>query len=236
MSPDQGNDSFNFWPVYSDLAIVMILVLTLLSMGLMVLVTHLYALVPTSVLEAQDEVRRAVRALEKQGARVCDESGNNQKIVLSGDAVWDLGKSSIDDMKPKGRTLVEQLGSLLASKQGSYQRIQIEGHASYESSQSRHVPQTNPETERQIETQYGITNWKLSAARAAAVMQMFIASGVPDFKLAAAARGHYHPVMDSNDACQDSEDSQNYKQYNVSSEQRQRNRRINILIMYSTEK
>lgn len=232
MNPEQGNDNFNFWPVYSDLAIVMILVLVLLSMGLMVLVTHLYALVPTSVLEAQGEVRQAIQAIAKQGVQVCEERGNNQEIVLSGDAVWDIGKSSIDDMKEEGSKLVKRLGEILATKQASYQRIQIEGHASYEDPQSPGRLRTKSKSEQE----YGLKNWKLSAERAAAVMQAFIRARVPDYKLAAAARGHYHPVVHNDDACQDSDDSQDYKQFNVSDEQRHRNRRINILIIYSTER
>jgi hypothetical protein len=67
---DYEPESFNFWPVYSDLAIVLVLVLSLLSMGLMVLVTHLYALVPTSVLDAQNKIRAAVQPLKDKGVRV----------------------------------------------------------------------------------------------------------------------------------------------------------------------
>lgn len=220
-------ENFNFWPVYSDLAIVLVLVLTLLSMGLMVLVTDLYALVPTSVLDAQSRVRSAVEPLK--GVSVCQEHGSNQTIVLSSDAVFGSGESSIDHMKPDGLKVVEKLGEILAGLKGDYQRIQVEGHASYESPKIRGVAGDGKEKEQL----YGMLNWKLSAERAGAVMQVFIKEGVPDYKISAAARGHYHPVV--GDPCNLSINSEDYKRYNNSEKQRQQNRRINILIMYGNE-
>jgi len=228
MSAD-GPDNFNFWPVYSDLAIVMILVLVLLSMGLMVLVTHLYALVPTTVLDAQREVRSAVLELNDNRIRVCDEQGSNQVIVLSSDVVFGVSKSATADMKLEGRQLVENVGAILAKEKARYQRIQIEGHASYESPDSRSSLPAGPEAE----TQYGMRNWHLSAERAGAVMQLFIDKGVPDYKISAAALGHYHPVVE--DPCSPELNSEDYKRYNGTPEERQQNRRINILIMYGTE-
>jgi outer membrane protein OmpA-like peptidoglycan-associated protein len=220
-------ENFNFWPVYSDLAIVLVLVLSLLSMGLMVLVTHLYALVPASVLDAQNQIRVAVQPLKDKGVSVCEEHGSNQTIVLSSDAVFGSGKSSIGDMKQDGLEVVKSVGEILARMRGTYQRIQIEGHASYESPDLR-GPVGGDAADR-----YGMLNWRLSAERAGAVMQVFIKEGVPDYKISAAARGHYHPVVGS--PCNLSINSEYYKQYNKTVEQREQNRRINILIMYGTE-
>lgn len=219
-------ENFNFWPVYSDLAIVLVLVLSLLSMGLMVLVTHLYALVPASVLDAQNKIRMAVQPLKDKGVNVCEEHGSNQTIVLSSDAVFVSGKSSIGDMKKDGLQVVESVGEILAGMKGTYQRIQVEGHASYESPEVRGLTLDDG-------AKYGMLNWRLSAERAGAVMQVFIKEGVPDYKISAAARGHYHPVV--GDPCNLSINSEDYKRYNSTIEQREQNRRINILIMYGTE-
>jgi flagellar motor protein MotB len=118
------------------------------------------------------------------------------------------------------------MGEILAGMKGTYQRIQIEGHASYESPEVRGAAGDDG-------AKYGMLNWRLSADRAGAVMQVFIKEGVPDYKISAAARGHYHPVV--GDPCNLSINSEDYKQYNSTVQQREQNRRINVLIMYGTE-
>jgi flagellar motor protein MotB len=130
-------------------------------------------------------------------------------------------------MKKDGLNVVESVGKILAGMKVSYQRIQIEGHASYESPEMRGVVRDDDSAT------YRMLNWKLSADRAGSVMQVFIKKGVPDYKISAAARGHYHPVV--GDPCNLSINSEDYKRYNSTVPQREQNRRINVLIMYGSE-
>ena len=63
------------------------------------------------------------------------------------------------------------------------------------------------------------SNWELSAARAAAVVQFLSTQGVPPERLAAVGRGEYHPVAD-----------------NSTEEGRAANRRVTLMILGSQQK
>jgi chemotaxis protein MotB len=125
-----------------------------------------------------------------------------------------LFKTGEAELQPLGRLTLTAVGKLLQRHktdekgQRLYQNIQIEGHTD-------NVP---------IITFQFPSNWELSSARAIAVLRLFEKIGIDQRTLMATGYGKYRPAE---------RDSIDIERANDSEPKRSKNRRIEIVLVYS---
>ena len=147
----------------------------------------------------------------KQGIISIERDGSLQRFMFS-DRI--LFKTDEAVLQPLGRYTLTAVGRLLqeykTDEKGEqlYQSIQIEGHTD-------NVPIISPDR----------SNWELSSDRAIAVLRLFVDHiGIDPRTLKATGYAEYRPAVG---------DSSNIKRANSTKTKRAKNRRIEIVLVYS---
>jgi len=131
---------------------------------------------------------RLVKALRINDADI-DIYQGQPRIVLSAQVTFRSGQATLTSMAKA------QLGRISEMLKGTDKTILVEGHTD----------------DRPIHTRRYQSNWELSAARALAVVQLFVARGIPETRLELVGYGAFRP-----------------RQANTLAEGREKNRRIEI--------
>jgi flagellar motor protein MotB len=212
------DSEINFWPVYSDLAIVVVIIMLLFLMAQFVVNIKLVGEESLEVINNQNKLRQNLIVDIKddgtpifyKGISNIQKDGNLQLITFSSDIIFGLNQSNWRQLSVEGRALLSSCGKEIAKNQEMITRIQIEGHASWERSHrfSR-------------ESNYNHYNWEISSRRALTVAEEFIKQGVEPAKISCASRAHYVPA------------NQTIKSYKAAARQAKVNRRINVIFFYS---
>lgn len=205
----------NFWPVYSDIAWVVVIIMLLFILSL-------YLITPINLIGSNIEMKKQQEDLKREffigvndtsGYKYdiinIEEDGNLQLFVFSADHLFQFDKA--DFKNPQSRKNLREFGEILQKNLARFIRIQIEGHASWE-------PGAGLADER-----YNRHNWDLSVKRALAVGEMFMHAGVEGEKISVAGRSYYVPFNAS----------LSFQEANTKSREAERNRRINVIIYYS---
>lgn len=191
----EQNRTENFWPVYSDLAIVMILILVLFIMTQLVMNSRL--LINETFAIVEEEERYLARQKIEEGQRQIDElfgkeagvakirqDGNLQIFTFSADALYPTDKANLSDT---GERLMRRFGLVLRDYSHLYDRIEIEGHAD-------ETPSRVFYRGGDFKADHG--NWRLSAERAITVAQLFQVLGLKGGQLAIVGRSFYDSAID----------------------------------------
>jgi outer membrane protein OmpA-like peptidoglycan-associated protein len=178
----RASEPYNFWPVYSDLALSAILVLMLFLLTQHVVNSRLIIQQDISRLEVrelQDNVQARLSAMP--GIIGTTTDGNTQIITLSGDFLFQPDETTLT---PRGTELLTNISALLLANDTLFTRIVVEGHADIENSRNFY-------REGDVVGDHG--NWRLSAERAIRVVQQFQRGGIAGRKLEVSGRSEYDP-------------------------------------------
>jgi len=177
----------NFWPVYSDIAWVVVIIMLLFVLSLYLITAINLGGSNLEMQEKQQELKSEFTATAPDGQHpfvkgIVDiqEDGNLQLFIFDADHFFNFGKWTFAN--PESREFLKTFGEKLAKNIDRLTRIQIEGHASWER-----------ESEQAKGKKYEHENWVLSAERALAVGEMFIEGGVPAERVSVSGRSHYVP-------------------------------------------
>jgi outer membrane protein OmpA-like peptidoglycan-associated protein len=191
----EGDDDSNFWPVYADLAMVMLLIFFLFMMAQLV-INKLLELENPAIKEMrhlQDEIYQNFQG--QKGVFPQPPDGAKQAFIFSADVLFAPDDATL---KEEGKQLMTRFGKAIFKYSPYYDRIEVEGHA--DTSPSQLFYRRNVD----LATDHG--NWRLSSERAITVVQLFqelAAAG--DYKigqqLAVVGRSFYDPA-DPNDLAQ----------------------------------
>lgn len=203
----------NIWPAFTDVSIAMLLIF--LFFLFIQFVSNSKLILKIQMEKKQDTIQEAFEkrfANEiKEGIISIERDGNLQRFMFS-DRI--LFKTDEAQLQPLGRATLTAVGRLLQNyktdKKGQklYQSIQIEGHTD-------NVPIISPDR----------SNWELSSDRAIAVLRLFVDHiGIDPRTLKATGYAEYRPAV---------RDSSNIKRANNSEIKRAKNRRIEIVLVYS---
>ena len=147
----------------------------------------------------------------RQGIITIERDGNLQRFMFSDRILFNTDEAIL---KPLGRNTLTAVGRLLqqhrTDEQGQelYQSIQIEGHTD-------NVPIISPDR----------SNWELSSDRAIAVLRLFVDRiGIDPRTLKATGYAEFRPAAG---------DSSNIRLANSTASKRAKNRRIEIVLVYS---
>lgn len=207
----------NFWPVYSDIAWVVVIIMLLFVLSLYLITAINLGGASLEMKQQQEELKSEFTAATPDsshpfGEGIVDiqEDGNLQLFIFDADYFFDFGKWTF--AKPQSGKFLKDFGRNLAKNMDRFTRIQIEGHASWER-----------ESQQAKGKKYEHDNWVLSTQRALAVGEMFIEGGVPASMISVSGRAHYVPF----------DSSKTFEQANPSIAQAAPNRRVNVIIFYS---
>lgn len=183
MRRSESGEEYNFWPVYSDLALATLFVVLLFLLLQMVENGRLLA----DRDFAQERMERTQATVGQMMERVpgvagVDENGNIQTVTLGADFLFAPDDA---DLTIEGERLLEEITRILLATQARYTRVAVEGHA--DARQSIRFFQTGD-----LRQDHG--NWRLSAERAIQVVQRFQGAGLDGDKLEAVGRSIYDPV------------------------------------------
>ena len=147
----------------------------------------------------------------RQGIISIERDGNLQRFMFSDRILFNTDKAKL---RPLGRMTLTAVGRLLqqhktdAEGQRLYQSIQIEGHTD-------NVPIISPDR----------SNWELSSDRAIAVLRLFVDHiGIDPRTTKATGYAEFRPAAG---------DSSDIKRANNTPTKRAKNRRIEIVLVYS---
>lgn len=204
----------NAWPAFTDISLAMLLIF--LFFLFMQFVSNSKLIAKMRMEKKQNTIQEAFEqrfAKEiRQGTISIYRDGNLQRFMFS-DRI--LFKTAEAELQPLGRLTLTAVGKLLrdytTDNQGErlYQSIQIEGHTD-------NIP---------IVTHQFPSNWELSSARAIAVLRLFEEIGIDQRTLMATGYGKYRPAAAG--------DSTDIEAANDTEIKRSKNRRIEIVIVYS---
>jgi flagellar motor protein MotB len=210
---DRGGQ-YNFWPVYSDIALSMVLLLLLV-----VLAQQIRTLLETDVQATIVTLRQAGMAAALAGLPVTSSvDGNTQVIVLSTDLLF---VSDSADLRPEGRDLILRVYHRLVAAKIPFTRISVEGHADHQRSGLI----------RPGDLKQDGGNWRLSAERAVQVAQLLQTFGMQPEKLEVVGRSYYAPADSGYLQNAPGKRGRREAEYQASL---QHNRRITLRIFYST--
>lgn len=203
----------NIWPAFTDVSIAMLLIF--LFFLFIQFVSNSKLILKIRMEKKQDTIQEA---FEKrftneinQDIISIERDGNLQRFRFSDRILFRTGEA---ELQPIGRRMLIAVGILLEhyktdeKGQRLYQNIQIEGHTD-------NVP---------IVTLQFPSNWELSSARAIAVLRLFEKIGIDQGTLMATGYGEYRPAAG---------DSTDIEGANNSAMKRAKNRRIEIVLVYS---
>ena len=203
----------NVWPAFTDVSIAMLLIFLFFLFYQFVSNSKLFQKMRME--KKQDTIQAA---FEKRFAREIrlgiisiEHDGNLQRFMFSDRILFNTDKAKL---RPLGRMTLTAVGRLLqqhktdAEGQRLYQSIQIEGHTD-------NVPIISPDR----------SNWELSSDRAIAVLRLFVDHiGIDPRTTKATGYAEFRPVAG---------DSSNIKRANNTPSKRAKNRRIEIVLVYS---
>ena len=207
------NSVLNVWPAFTDVSIAMLLIFLFFIFIQFVSNSKLFLKIRME--KKQDTIQEAFEekfASEiERGIISIERDGNLQRFMFS-DRI--LFKTDEAVLQPLGRDTLTDVGRLLQNyktdKKGEqlYQSIQIEGHTD-------NVPIISPDR----------SNWELSSDRAIAVLRLFVDRiGIDPRTLKATGYGEYRPAAG---------DSSDIERANNTITKRAKNRRIEIVLVYS---
>lgn len=147
---------------------------------------------PAALVQMASAVKEALQDLIDAGSVRVHESEMWLEIEINADILFPSGVAQVT---AKSAPILDRLASILAPFPNA---VRVEGHTD-----------TRP-----IRTAIFPSNWELSAARAANVVQRFTRAGVDPLRMEVTGLGEYHPVA-SNDTA----------------EGRDRNRRVTIVVL-----
>ena len=207
------NSVLNVWPAFTDVSIAMLLIF--LFFIFIQFVSNSKLFLKMQMEKKQDTVENAFK--EKfadeieQGTITIERDGNLQRFTFSDHILFKLNEA---ELQPKGRNILGRVGKFLqqhrTDKEGQklYQSIQIEGHTD-------DIPITTPNR----------TNWELSSDRAIAVLRLFVDRiRIDPRTLKATGYAEYRPAAG---------DSSDIECANNTITKRAKNRRIEIVLVYS---
>lgn len=176
-------DDPNYWPVFGDIALSMLLVFFLFLLAQFL--HHERILVLDEVGRRQEEVRAVLASglpVEMRNALKVEKFGDyRQRLTFASDLLFASCKT---DVQPGGQNLITAVGALLREKADYFQSVQIEGH-------------TDPWPPAGPPLCPVADNWELSSQRATGVLRLMADSaraGFPGVLLSAVGRGPFHPV------------------------------------------
>ena len=208
----------NVWPAFTDVSITMLLILLFF-----LFIQFLSDIKPIQQMRREKKQEVMQREFEE---RFADEiargiiginvDGNLQSFTFSDRILFETAKA---ELQPLGRTTLTDVGRLLLQRytegeKGQWQRVTAAegGEILYQSVQINGHTDNVP-----IETLQFPSNWELSSARAIAVLRLFVDElQMNPLTLRATGYGKYHPVAS-----------------NANEEGRAKNRRIEIILVYS---
>ena len=207
------NSVLNVWPAFTDVSIAMLLIFLFFIFVQFVSNSKLFLKIRME--KKQDTIQEA---FEKRFANEINREiitikrdGNLQRFTFSDHILFNTDEAQL---QPLGRSTLTAVGRLLqdynTDDQGQklYQSIQIEGHTD-------NVPILSPHR----------SNWELSSDRATAVLRLFVDHiGIDPRTLKATGYAEFHPAAG---------DSSDIKQANNTETKRAKNRRIEIVLVYS---
>ncbi len=204
---------FNVWPAFTDVSIAMLLIF--LFFIFIQFVSNSKLFLKMQMEKKQDTVEEAFTerfASEiKQGIITIERDGNLQRFMFSDRILFNTDEAIL---KPLGRYTLIAVGKLLQDNktdengQVLYQSIQIEGHTD-------NVPIISPDR----------SNWELSSDRAIAVLRLFVDRiGIDPRTLKATGYAEFRPAAG---------DSSDIEKANDTASKRAKNRRIEIVLVYS---
>ena len=207
------NSVLNIWPAFTDVSIAMLLIF--LFFLFIQFVSNSKLILKIRMEKKQDTVQEAFEkrfASEiRQGTITIERDGNLQRFTFSDHILFKLNEA---ELQPKGRNILGRVGKFLqqhrtdAEGQQLYQSIQIEGHTD-------NVPIIIPDR----------SNWELSSDRAIAVLRLFVDYiGIDPRTLKATGYAEYRPAAG---------DSSDIEGANNTEAKRAKNRRIEIVLVYS---
>ena len=207
------NSVLNVWPAFTDVSIAMLLIF--LFFIFIQFVSNSKLFLKMQMEKKQDTIQEVFEkrfAKEiKRGEITIERDGNLQRFMFSDHILFETNEAKL---QPRGQTILTAVGKLLhrykEDEQGQqlYQSIQIEGHTD-------NVPITTPNR----------TNWELSSDRAIAVLRLFVDHiGIDPRTLKATGYAEYRPAAG---------DSSDIERANDTIAKRAKNRRIEIVLVYS---
>ena len=207
------NSVFNVWPAFTDVSIAMLLIF--LFFIFIQFVSNSKLFLKMQMEKRQDAVENAFKkefADEiEQGTITIERDGNLQRFTFSDHILFKLNEA---ELQPKGRNILGRVGKFLQQHrtdtegQQLYQSIQIEGHTD-------NVPIIIPDR----------SNWELSSDRAIAVLRLFVDHiGIDPRTLKATGYAEYRPAAG---------DRSDIERANDTVTKRAKNRRIEIVLVYS---
>ena len=203
----------NIWPAFTDVSITMLLIF--LFFLFIQFVSNSKLILKIRMEKKQDTIQEA---FEEQFANEIDQGiisierdGNLQRFMFSDRILFETDKAVL---QPLGRQTLTAVGRLLQNYrtdekgQPLYQSIQIEGHTD-------NVPIISPDR----------SNWELSSDRAIAVLRLFVDHiGIDPRTLKATGYAEYRPAAG---------DSFDIEGANDTNAKKAKNRRIEIVLVYS---
>jgi flagellar motor protein MotB len=203
----------NVWPAFTDVSIAMLLIF--LFFLFIQFVSNSKLILKMQMEKKQETIEIAFKkrfANEiRQGIISIERDGNLQRFMFSDRILFNTDKAKL---RPLGRMTLTAVGRLLqqhktdAEGQRLYQSIQIEGHTD-------NVPIISPDR----------SNWELSSDRAIAVLRLFVDHiGIDPRTTKATGYAEFRPAAG---------DSSNIKRANNTQTKRAKNRRIEIVLVYS---
>ncbi len=203
----RGTDlSINFWPSYTDISMLMILILIIYLFTQVVSSAEAFKL--AKIRQKQQQITVQIEstvkgALGDEGMKKIGFSNDfkAQHITFSDQVLFESGSA---DLKAEGMGILKLIGEVLKKNIGLYYNIQIEGHTD-------RVPLRGGKFR---------SNWDLSSSRATEVVKYFESIGLnpAQVQMSAAGFAEYRPV-DTGD----------------SPEAYAKNRRIEMIINYQPD-
>ena len=203
----------NVWPAFTDVSIAMLLIF--LFFLFIQFVSNSKLILKIRMEKKQDTIQKAFEkrfANEiRQGIISIERDGNLQRFMFSDRILFNTDKAKL---RPLGQMTLTAVGRLLQQHktdeegQRLYKSIQIEGHTD-------NVPIISPDR----------SNWELSSDRAIAVLRLFVDHiGIDPRTLKATGYAEFRPAAG---------DSSNIRRVNNTPSKRAKNRRIEIVLVYS---
>ena len=203
----------NVWPAFTDVSIAMLLIFLFFLFYQFVANSKLFQKMRMEKKQDTIEVAFEKRFANeiKLGIIFIERDGNLQRFMFSDRILFNTDEAKL---LPLGRNTLTAVGRLLQQHktdtegQRLYKSIQIEGHTD-------NVPIISPDR----------SNWELSSDRAIAVLRLFVDRiGIDPRTLKATGYAEFRPAAG---------DSSDIKGANNTAVKRAKNRRIEIVLVYS---
>lgn len=176
-------DDPNYWPVFGDIALAMLLVFFLFVLAQFLHYERIFVL--NELGRRQEEVRTVLAtglpANMSSALKVEKLDDYRQRLTFASDLLF---ASCRTEVHPRGIELITAVASLLRERADYFQSVQIEGHT--DPRRPAGPPQCPVED-----------NWELSSQRATGVLRLMAdttRARFPGELLSAVGRGPFHPI------------------------------------------